>query len=195
MCRLEGFRLIAPQGGWERFWIIQFPSLKGAEAWIEAEIAPPYGQYGFYDYHLSRQYLPAADSDWPSDTTTARRLIEGDPHQVPVLSVDRDSVVVFLYESGRPDAGSLLEDQTPPKVVSATSSFAETYGVKRLERFDLIAPKADWDRVWLIELPTLEAAEAWIEYKASLDRNGITESRFQITRKWGEDYFASWSLS
>ena len=43
MRRLEGFRLIGRQHDWERFWVIEFPTLDGAEAWIEAEIAPPYG--------------------------------------------------------------------------------------------------------------------------------------------------------
>ncbi len=192
MCRLEGFRLIAPQGDWERFWIIQFPTHKGAEAWIEAEMAPPYGQYGFYDYQLSRQHLPAADSDWLSDAKMARRPLAGDPRQIPALLVDRDSVVVFLYESGRPGAGLLLEKERVPNAMSTTSSFAKSFGVKRLERFDLVSSKTKWNRVLLVELPTLDAAEAWIESMTGLDRNSIAEQHFQITRKWGEDYFASW---
>ena len=48
MTRLEGFRLIGPQGDWQRFWLIEFPALEGAEAWIQAEMAPPYGLYGHY---------------------------------------------------------------------------------------------------------------------------------------------------
>ena len=47
MKRMEGFRLIAPQERWERFWVIEFPTLEGAEAWIEAEMAPPYGSLRF----------------------------------------------------------------------------------------------------------------------------------------------------
>ena len=54
MRRLEGFRLMGRQYHWERFWVIEFPTLDGAEAWIEAEIAPPYGLYGYYDYELAR---------------------------------------------------------------------------------------------------------------------------------------------
>src|SRR5439155_10327808 len=54
MRRLEGFRLMGRQHDWERFWVIEFPTLDGAEAWIEAEIKPPYGLYGYYDYQLAR---------------------------------------------------------------------------------------------------------------------------------------------
>ena len=53
--RMEGFRLMAPSGDYERFWVIDFPDLAGAEAWIEAEMAPPYGQYGYYEYHWELQ--------------------------------------------------------------------------------------------------------------------------------------------
>ena len=41
--RIEGFRLITAQGPWVRYWVIEFPTMAGAEAWIEAEIRPPYG--------------------------------------------------------------------------------------------------------------------------------------------------------
>ena len=52
--RLEGFRLITPQQHWERFWLIEFATLSNAEAWIKAEMAPPYGDYGYYEYDLDR---------------------------------------------------------------------------------------------------------------------------------------------
>ena len=41
---IEGFRLLAPRGEWERWWTIRFPDLAGAEAWMRAEVAPPYGR-------------------------------------------------------------------------------------------------------------------------------------------------------
>ena len=47
---IEGFRLLAPRGEWERWWTIRFPDLAGAEAWMRAEVAPPYGRYGSYEY-------------------------------------------------------------------------------------------------------------------------------------------------
>ena len=56
MKRMEVFRLIGPQDVWQRFWLIEFPTMEGAEQWIQAEMAPPYGLYGFYEYHLSRNF-------------------------------------------------------------------------------------------------------------------------------------------
>ena len=83
MRRLEGFRLIAPQGGWERFWLIEFPKISGAEAWMEAEMAPPYGRYGFYDYELARHILPEADSQGLSKSANQVTPLVEDPHTIP----------------------------------------------------------------------------------------------------------------
>ena len=33
LMRLEGFKLMTPQDSWERFWVIEFPTLAGTEAW------------------------------------------------------------------------------------------------------------------------------------------------------------------
>ena len=55
---IHGYRLLAPQNSWERFWTIEFPDLAGAEAWMSAEVEPPYGSYGFYDYSLARRWQP-----------------------------------------------------------------------------------------------------------------------------------------
>ena len=54
--RIEGFRLITAQGPWVRYWVIEFPTMAGAEAWIEAEIRPPYGPFGYYEYELARPH-------------------------------------------------------------------------------------------------------------------------------------------
>jgi len=185
--RLEGFRLITPQGGWERSWIIEFPTLAGAEAWIKAEMEPPYGRYGFYDYHLARQMQAADGTEWPHDTTTEDIAASvADPHQVPDLAVDRESVVVFLYQEGG------LGNGWVPNELTATSARAGMHGVTRLERFDLIAPTADWDRIWLVELPTINSAEAWIEAEAAASQGDMTTRHFQLTRKWAPDYFINW---
>ena len=37
LMRLEGFRLVTAQGPWQHYWVMEFPTLEGAEAWIEAE--------------------------------------------------------------------------------------------------------------------------------------------------------------
>ena len=61
---LEGFKLVGPVGDWMRFWAIEFPTFEGAEAWIAAEMEPPYGRYGYYEYHLARSVRrEGAESD------------------------------------------------------------------------------------------------------------------------------------
>ena len=181
--RLEGYRLIAPQGSWQRFWIIEFPSLAGAQAWIKAEMAPPYGNYGFFDYHLSHQIQ---FKDRLPDQRNEILPLAGDPHEVPPLSVEMGSVVVFLYEHDKPEFG------LAPLEVEATFSRARAHKAINLERFDLIAPQPNWDRVWLVEFPTLGLAEAWIETEAAASENDMTERYFQLTRKWAPNYFVTW---
>ena len=80
MSRLEGFRLIGPQGDWQRFWLIEFPAMEGAEAWIRAEMAPPYGLYGHYEYHLSRQIEPERYSAWVTQPAPPIVPRAADPH-------------------------------------------------------------------------------------------------------------------
>ncbi len=184
--RLEGFRLITPQGGWERSWIVQFLTLAGAEAWIEAEMAPPYGRYGFYDYHLARQVQASDSTEWLHDIINNVAVSAADPHQVPDLAVDKESVVVFLYQGGK------LGNGLVPNELAAVPTRAKMHGVTRLESFNLIAPTADWDRVWLAELPTIDSAEAWIEAEAAAGQSDTTTRHFQLARKWAPDYFRSW---
>ncbi len=112
MTRLEGFRLIGPQQPWERFWIIEFPSMEGAEAWIAAEMAPPYGSYGYYEYHLARAWGKDYFSRWvtrPAASSVQKR--GADPHRVPALEVDTSSVVVLLFGRGQPGFDATLPQE------------------------------------------------------------------------------------
>lgn len=184
--RLEGYRLIAPQGGWERFWIIEFPSLSGAEAWIDAEMTPPYGRYGFYNYQMARQTVLAPHPGWLPASRPNPIAWHGDPHQVPELSIDRDSVVVFMYEWDRLGSG------LTPNETSTFLSRAEKFDALWLEQFYLIAPQAKWNRAWLVELSTLDSAEAWIEAEAAAGQADTMKRHYQLTRKWAPSYFVNW---
>ncbi|MBP88020.1 MAG: hypothetical protein CMJ64_15055 [Planctomycetaceae bacterium] len=62
----------------------------------------------------------------------------------------------------------------------------------RLEAFQLMTPKNDWHRAWVIELPTLEAAEAWVEGEESLPHGMHAKRIIYFARKWSPAYFASW---
>ena len=169
--RLSGYRLLAPQGAWERIWVISFPDLAGADAWIEAEMAPPYGAYGYYDYLLARPVAIPAGPPAPEPASP----MPGDPHQVPPLSVDRSRLTIFVF--GWQDDGPVL---------------AQTEPAGTLEAFRLLTPQKEWDTVWLVEQPTVVAAESWLEAAATAVQATETPCSFLLTRPWAPAYFAAW---
>lgn len=93
---IEGFHLLAPQGAWERWWTMRFPDLTGAEAWMKAETAPPYGRHGYYEYELARSVAPAALS-WIPRRSRAAIPSDADPRIVPPLEADQNSIVVLGF--------------------------------------------------------------------------------------------------
>ena len=194
MKSMEGFRLIAPQERWERFWIIEFPSLEGAEAWIEAEMAPPYGLYGFYEYYLSRPFRPDEFSTWvthPRLTSSSKTL--ADPHQIPSLEVDLSGIVVLLF--GRSLPGS---DAVDPSVrgdqehIDLMKGIAREHRMMRLEAFQLIDPQPDWHRAWVMEFPDLAGAEAWIDGEILPPHGAYSNKIMYLARRWAPEYFSSW---
>lgn len=189
--RLEGFRLLAPQGDYERFWAIDFPSLEGAEAWIRAEMAPPYGRYGYYEYYLARSGLPEYCAGWAPQ---AGGLVPqtGNPREVPVLDVDRNSVVVVMFERG--EVGQVAgEKPVTEEYVAEMEAFCQEHGLLRLECFQLIAPQAEWHHVWLAEFAAFESAEAWVQLEKGPGHGCLSERSFALTRKWAPAYFAGWT--
>lgn len=188
--RIEGFRLMAPQGAYERFWILDFPDLAGAEAWIAAEMAPPYGRYGYYEYYLARGGLPDYCVGW-AQGVSALEPTPGDPHQVPLLDIDRSSVVALLFERGEP--GQIAGEKPVNSVyLEAMSTFCRERNLQRLECFKLMAPQAEWHHVWLAEFPSLAAAEEWIQIEKGPAHGSLSERSFALARKWAPEYFASW---
>ena len=63
MC-LEAFQLMGAQDAWHRAWLIEFPTLTGAEAWIDAEVLPPHGRYSQKTFYLSRRWAPQYFAGW-----------------------------------------------------------------------------------------------------------------------------------
>ena len=100
---LEGFKLLAPAGDWLRFWAIEFPTFEGAEAWIAAEMEPPYGRYGYYEYYLARR-VRREGAGSPAATP-----LSGAPSEIPVLEADVGSFVVVAFDRWLPGA-----DVVPP---------------------------------------------------------------------------------
>lgn len=185
--RLEGYRLIGLQGGWERFWVIEFPDLDGAEAWIEAEMAPPYGTYGFYEYHLTRPLAPEVLAGWLPGLPREIEPQAADPGTIPALAADRSSVAVLQFSRTAAAAGHADAERTED-----LRRIARERGMLSLECFQLIDPIPAWHRVWICEFPDLAGAEAWIDAEAAPARAAHAERASYLARRWAPAYFASW---
>jgi hypothetical protein len=192
MKRIEGFRLIGRQYDWERFWVIEFPTLAGAEAWIEAEIQPPYGLYGYYDYELARSWSVAHLATWPTYPRPVEAPRADDPHRRPELGADRSSVVVLLFGRGRPGYEAAGEARGDDEHVGWMQQVARDHHMLRIEAFQTIARPADWHRAWVIEFPDLAGAEAWINTETLPPHIAYSQKAFFLARRWSPQYFASW---
>ena len=194
MTRLEGFRLIGAHGDWQRFWLIEFPTVKGAEAWIQAEMAPPYGRFGHYEYHLSRSIeIGQMFEGWVTESPPPVVPMGGDPHTIPQLAIDSNSVVVLMFTRYRPGAESLTpEEKGESEHIALMQETARKHGLIRLEGFQLIHPQPAWHRVWVAEFSSLESAEAWIDAEESVPHGMYTQRIIHLARKWAPEYFASW---
>ena len=65
--RYEAFKLMGPQEDWHLVWILEFPTLAGAEAWIDAEGSPPHSQYATRSFFLARKWAPEYFASWIPD--------------------------------------------------------------------------------------------------------------------------------
>jgi len=163
--RLESFQLMGIQQPWQRLWIAEFPTFEGAEEWILAEMAPPYGSYGYWDYYLARPWGPDYFSTW---ITHERRIMSPlkcqNSDDIPGLEVDEDSVVILMFGRGLPGTDLMsVDDRGDKEHVNLMKEVANEHGLMRLEGFQLIAPQDEWHRAWVIEFPTMAGAEAWME--------------------------------
>ena len=193
--RLEGFRLIAPQERWERFWLIEFSTLEGAEAWIEMEMAPPYGLYGFYEYYFSRPFRPQELATWVPNPRPAPFVNpETGPHQIPSLEVDQSSVVVLLFGRWLPGSEAVEPDlRGDQEHVDLMQGIAREHRMMTLEAFKLMGPQQDWHRAWVMEFPDLAGAEAWINGEILPPHGAYSNKIIYLARRWAPDYFASWA--
>ena len=191
---LEGFHLLNPQLHWQRFWIIEFPSLEGAEAWIKSEMAPPYGNYGDYEYHLSRRTCQDKFADWMTRPAPVLSIASwADPHCIPRLQVDRSSVVVLKFHRWLPSLEKVSpKEYRDEKKNQLLQSVAHQHGLMRLEVFQLITPQRDWHQAWLIEFPTFEGAEAWIQAEVSSSDRMCSLHKMYLARPWSPAYFSLW---
>ena len=194
MIGLEGFRLITPQQSWQRFWTIEFPTFAGARDWIEKEVAPPYGRYGFYEYFLATRWRRKQLDGWVTNPLP--------PVAVPPMPIHgryprwrSPAIRWWSCPSGasrrsrtRAAAGTGGEEEREARM----KSVARDFGLMRCEAFELIAPQRDWNLVRITEFPGLAGAEAWIDAEVQ-PTPGQEETRsFFLARKWAPEYFAAW---
>ncbi len=172
---LHGYRLLTPGDHWERFWTIEFPHLAGAEAWMSAEVEPPYGHYGFYDYSLARRWQPE-NLAWLPRKPEPPVAPGTDPHVIPPLAADPASIVVLAF-GGWPHGNAEHEE------------VAREHGLIHGEVFRLLGANVAGDFVWIVEFPQLAGAEAWIEAAAKIQQ----KRNFYLARRWAPGYFAAWS--
>ncbi|MEE2658195.1 MAG: hypothetical protein VX733_06795 [Candidatus Latescibacterota bacterium] len=194
LLRLDGFRLLAPCGSCERFWVMEFPALEAAEAWMAAEVAPPYGSYGHYEYLLARRLCPPALSWMPQKSPVA--AAQGDPHVVPDLRADSASIVVLGFGGWEPDSADVASKQRgdDPRW-RRLRQFADSGEMIHGELFQLIGRQADWSVLWLCEFTELSQAERWIEADCEPPWGAYSRRRYELARRWAPAYFNAWLSS
>ena len=194
LMHLEGFKLIGPQGDWERFWLIEFPSLEGAEAWINAEMAPSYGLYGFYEYYLSRRSAIDSILTLPDRHSTPGVVSPPpDPCNIPELAEDRGSVVVLQFERWLPGAEAVaLRERGDVARHELMCSLAREQSLLRLDAFQLIDCRHAWHRVRVAEFPDFTTAENFINASKDLPHSLHASTTFFLARRWAPEYFSSW---
>ncbi len=194
MLRIEGYRLLSPVHSWERFWVIEFSTLNGAEAWIEAELAPPYGRYGYYEYHLARRYHNTLYNGLASPDRQIKGKGSDDPHGIPTLKADLNSLVVLQFKRWSADAIDMPKDQRgDEKQRGRAQSVAGTHSLISLESFKLLSPQADWVETTVIEFPNFVGAEAWLEAENSQPHSMYTVQSMYLSRRWCPEYFDTWA--
>lgn len=191
--RIEGFRLLAPAGDWQRWWTMQFDDLAGAEAWMQAEVAPPYGRHGLYQYELARPASAAALKWLPQRARPAPAPV--DPHVVPALHADQGSIVILAF--GNWTAGSDLIE--PGRRGDADrqqrlQQVAIDHGMVHGEVWQLCGRGRQGDVVWVLEFPQLAGAEAWIEAESTPPAASWQRRTFHLARRWAPAYFATWPV-
>ena len=144
MTRLEGYRLVGTQQLWRLFWVIEFPTVEGAEAWIDAEIEPPYGAHGQFEYHLARRWAPGHLEPLVTGPPALRRRPGVDPHEVP-----RWTSTATAWSCSASGGTWRRTDRRRPRprtrrTPALSKGSAGQHGLTRLEGFRLLTPQPEW---------------------------------------------------
>ena len=192
MMKLEGYKLLSPINDWQRFWTIEFPTFEGAEAWIKAEMEPPYGRYGYYNYYLARRIdLNTVNLVVKEAETTSE--VRGEDLNHTNLTEDQASVVVITFEMSLPGSDLIAPNVLDNKKYSKQiNSVAERYGLMRLEAYKLITPQSNWHTTVITEFPTIDGAKVWIDLQENQSYVRFKTRTNYLAHKWAPKYFDQW---
>ena len=191
MITLEGYKLWSPVNDWKFFWTIKFPTFEGAESWIEAEMEPPYGRYGSFNYYLARhiEYI-GVNSDDAKETKP--RFIKDDLDHTN-LEEDKSSVVVITFEMSLPGSDLVAPDEyAHQRYIKNINSVTEEHKLIRLEAYRLITPQSNWHTTVIAEFPTINGANAWIDLQEDPSYVRFKTRTNYLSHKWAPEYFEGW---
>ena len=192
MIKLEGYKLLSPVNDWQRFWTIEFPTFEGAESWIKAEMEPPYGRYGYYNYYLARRIEHMGVNSAAKKSVLTSSIVEEDVDHTN-LAEDKNTVVVITFEMSLPGSdlgGSGINERQ--KYIKSINSVSEEHGLIRLEAFRLITPQSNWHTTVITEFPTIDGAKAWIDLQENPSYIRFNTRTNYLSRKWAPRYFEKW---
>tara|TARA_A100001037_G_scaffold248401_1_gene230717 strand:- start:13493 stop:14230 length:738 start_codon:yes stop_codon:yes gene_type:complete len=192
MIKLEGYKLLSPINDWKYFWAIEFPTFEGAESWINAEMEPPYGRYGSFNYYLARRIehmgIDSAikEAELPSD------INENDLDHTNLVE-DTGSVVVITFEMSLPGSDLVTVDKNQQhKYIKNINSVSQRHELIRLEAYRLITPQTNWHTTIITEFPTIDGAKAWIDLQENPSYIRFKTRTNYLSHKWAPRYFESW---
>ena len=190
MITLEGYKLWSPVNDWKFFWTIKFPTFEGAESWIEAEMEPPYGRYGSFNYYLARRIEHiGVNSD---SKETKPRFIKDDLDHTN-LEEDKTSVVVITFEMSLPGSDLVAPDENARQgYIKNINSVTEEHKLIRLEAYRLITPQSNWHTTVIAEFPTINGANAWIDLQENPSYVRFKTRTNYLSHKWAPEYFEGW---
>lgn len=192
MITLEGYKLLSPVNDWKFFWTIKFPTFEGAESWIEAEMEPPYGRYGSFNYYLARRIEHMGVNSAAKETELTSSIIKEDLDHTN-LTEDKSSVVVITFQMSLPESDLVAHDvDARQKYIKDINSVSEEYGLIRLEAYRLITPQSNWHTTVITEFPTITGAKAWIDLQENPSYVRFKTRTNYLSHKWAPRYFAGW---
>ena len=190
MITLEGYKLWSPVNDWKFFWTIKFPTFEGAESWIEAEMEPPYGRYGSFNYYLARRIEHIGVNT--DSKETKHRFIKDDLDHTN-LEEDKTSVVVITFEMSLPVSNLVTPDQNARQgYIKNINSVTEEHKLIRLEAYRLITPQSNWHTTVIAEFPTINGANAWIDLQEDPSYVRFKTRTNYLSHKWAPEYFEGW---